>query len=209
MEIAHSVFGGHVTTTNYFQHYIPQSSGGNFAGGTTPIHLIPSQKCSDPSCMAPFTISSVSTCWPQLFNINADVRIDSEKLRFENSFTILDGDSSIVTYELVGRVRHINGNHFIAELRFGDQCYVYNDMTTEGKLVASDNPKLLEIRNDLESVCYIYTRSSPKHKVCLCGIYVLLDHLIILFYRLRNWLQRLRLTTHAGKIPFSPSPTMS
>ncbi|KAF8169648.1 hypothetical protein BJ912DRAFT_861971, partial [Pholiota molesta] len=172
MEIAHSVFGGQVTTTNYFQHYIPRSSGGNFAGGTTPIHLIPSEKCSDPSCSAPSAISSVSTCWPQIFNINADVRMDSEKLRFENSFTILDGDSSVVTYELVGRVRHINGNHFIAELRFGEQCYVYNDMTTEGKLVASDNPKLLEIRNDLESVCYIYTRSSTKHKVCFCGIHV-------------------------------------
>ncbi|KAF8965742.1 hypothetical protein BDZ97DRAFT_1918031 [Flammula alnicola] len=135
MNAAHITFGDHVTTSNYFQHYIPRSRGGNYASGTTPVHLLPVEQCLDPSCTAQSPISSVSTHWPQIFNLNADVmRVDPHKLRFENTFSIPDQNGG-VTYELVGRVRHINGNHFVSQVRFGGRCHHYNDMANGGCLV--------------------------------------------------------------------------
>ncbi|KAF8956481.1 hypothetical protein BDZ97DRAFT_1958322 [Flammula alnicola] len=176
MNAAHITFGDHVTTSNYFQHYIPRSRGGNYAGGTTPVHLLPVEQCLDPSCTAQSPISSVSTHWPQIFNLNADVvRVDPHKLRFENTFSIPDQNGG-VTYELVGRVRHINGNHFVSQVRFGGRCHSYNDMENGGRLILSDNPHLLEEKDDLLSVCYIYNRSSSKKQTSRLAAEIIADY---------------------------------
>ncbi len=113
MQIAHKILNTRVTTTGYFKHYIPRSRGGNHAGGTTPIHFHPDEECTSSLCMAPASISHIVTEWPQIFTINADVhRVDPEKLKFENTFSIPDEDGSPVTYDLVGRVIHVDGNPF-------------------------------------------------------------------------------------------------
>ncbi|KAF8150339.1 hypothetical protein BJ912DRAFT_938259 [Pholiota molesta] len=163
INIARAIVGGSETTTShYFAHHTPHLRGRNYTGGTTPVHLLPDEPCLDAACSAPALISSVPTEWPQLLNINADTTINP--VRFERTFTIPDENSQTsITYELVGRILHVNGNHFISELSFGSQCYSYNNMENNGALIPSNNQDFLRNRND-GAVFNCYTRTSSKNK---------------------------------------------
>ncbi|KAF9476157.1 hypothetical protein BDN70DRAFT_935258 [Pholiota conissans] len=163
MQSVHNLFGDYITTTNYFQHYVPRARGGNYSGGTTPVHLVTVGQCQDQSCPRNRYLTAITTRWPQILNINADLRADPRKIHFENTFTIPNANGDI-TYELVGRIIHVNGNHFVSQIRFGGQTYEYNDMKQGGQLQQSNNPHLLETYDGLESVCYIYNRSSLNNQ---------------------------------------------
>lgn len=163
MQIAHHFVGDRVTTTTYFQYYIPRSRGGNHSGGTTPIHLLDTYACTKDRCSALAPIESISTLWPQILTINADIiRSDPHKLHYENTFMVPDENGSPVSYDLIGRVIHIDGNHFVSQVRCRGQVHTYNNM--DGKLILSKNPHLLEVENK-NSVCYVYSRTSANGKV--------------------------------------------
>ncbi|KAF9555016.1 hypothetical protein CPC08DRAFT_766248 [Agrocybe pediades] len=49
---------------DYFQHYIPRISGGNYSNGTTPVHKLPLRKCTHPSCSEHMKPFDISTSWP-------------------------------------------------------------------------------------------------------------------------------------------------
>jgi hypothetical protein len=85
-------------------------------------------------------------------------------VNFTNRLSIIDEDGSSVTYELIARILH-HKDHVTAQLRFDNSVYSYNDIGG-GKLCQENDPTLLEKKN-INSVFYVYHRTSDKATVRL------------------------------------------
>lgn len=165
MRTVHTLLGAHVTISQYLDHYVPRHLGGDNSGGKMALHTLPDTQCPHSGCDFDAAITHIVVSWPQILHINPDVRVDPDRVIFDNSIVISDEDGSKVTYELASRILHVNGNHFISQLRFGGLTYVYDDLKYGGKLQPSDDPHLLEVEDKRGSIGYIYNRTSSNHTV--------------------------------------------
>ena len=162
------ILGPHValTLSEYFQHLIPRITGGNFSQGTTPLHVLPDERCTELTCSSQAHKCHISTFWPQILHIIPDLRSDAtlpDPIKFTNSFHITDADGSRVTYELVARVlyHHVH-EHFTSEFRLDNLVYTYNDMSCDGILLQHKSLDLLETTSGKNTEFYVYHRTSTK-----------------------------------------------
>ena len=96
-----NILGPHasLTLSAYFQHLVPRSTGGNFSQGTTPLHVLPDNPCTEPTCSAQASIIHISTSWPQILHLIPDLRSDgtlTDPVQFTNTLRIADADGSHV-----------------------------------------------------------------------------------------------------------------
>lgn len=162
-----------MSPSDYLAHYIPRRSGGNFTGGTTPLHLESREACSaeDPCSSNSLLMLSITTHWPQILSISALKRMHNDAegdnkstLIYPLSMDIVDIDGLPVTYELVGRQVFVNNNHFVSQICLGNHTFAYDDM--KGGNLKDLGPASLVTESNPGNFCYVYHRMSEKCTVC-------------------------------------------